>query len=289
MIRTVSSTMAAVVASTALLAIPAQAVEGGTSFYLLGSKTTMGGYMPPPGTYGAVQNYVYSGSADIDFETSGVELSGGVDADAYIVLPTALGVFDTDIFGADLAFSLTTPFGGKRVDVGILTGLTGVELNAQRDNFAFGDPVFGASLGWHDGNLHYTLGSLVNIPIGQWELGNPVNIGFNRWAIDTTGAVTYLNPQTGVELSAAAGITYNFENPDTDYQSGTEIHAEAAAMMHFSPSFSLGVNGYAYKQITGDSGPGAVLGEFKGQVVALGPALDYTFHVGSTPVITNLR
>lgn len=289
MIKRVCSVICAATFGTVMFALPAQAVEGGLGFYLLGSKTTMGGYMPPPGVYGAVQNYFYSGSADINFETGGVELSGGVDADAYVALPTALWVLDRDIFGGDLAFSLTTPLGGKRVDVGILNGLNGIELNAQRDNFAFGDPVLGTSLGWHDGNLHYTLGSLINIPIGQWELGNPVNIGFNRWVVDTTAAVTYLNPETGLELSGAAGITYNFENPDTNYKSGTEFHAEAAAMMHFSPSFSLGVNGYAYKQITGDSGPGAVLGDFKGQVVALGPALDYTFHVGKTPVVTNLR
>ena len=283
------SVIGAATFSTAMLAVPAHSVEGGASFYLLGSKTTMGGYMPPPGVYGAIQNYVYSGSADIDFQTDGVGLSGGVDATAYVALPTALWVMDTDILGGDLAFSLTTPLGGKWLDVGILSGLSGVELNAHRDNFAFGDPVLGTSLGWHDGNLHYTLGSLINVPIGQWELGNPVNIGFNRWAVDTTAAVTYLNPQTGVELSGAAGITYNFENPDTDYKSGTEFHAEAAAMMHFSKSFSIGMNGYAYKQISGDSGSGAVLGDFKGQVLALGPALDYTFHIGQTPVVTNLR
>ena len=49
------------------------------------------------------------------------------------------------------------------------------------------------------------------------------------------------------------------------------------------------MNGYAYKQITGDSGSGAVLGDFEGQVFALGPALDYTFQIGQTPVVTNLR
>ena len=54
-------------------------------------------------------------------------------------------------------------------------------------------------------------------------------------------------------------------------------------------AFSFGVNGYALKQITGDSGSGAVLGGFEGQVFALGPALDYTFHVGNRPVVTNLR
>ena len=52
-----------------LMAAPsALAVEAATSFYILGSKTTMSGYLPPPGAYGFLSNYVYSGSADIEFE-----------------------------------------------------------------------------------------------------------------------------------------------------------------------------------------------------------------------------
>jgi hypothetical protein len=278
-----------IAALAVVFASPALAVEGGTSFYLLGSKTTMGGYLPPPGFYGVLQNYAYTGSADIDFQSGGVTLSGGIDADAYYAMPTALWVMDQEVLGGNLAFSLTTPFGGKKLNVGLLTGRLGLEADAERDNWAFGDPVLGSTLGWHEGNLHYTLGTLVNVPIGQWEFGNPVNIGFNRWVIDATGALTYLNPQTGVELSGAAGFTFNFENPDTDYKSGTEFHAEGAAMLHLSHTFSMGVNGYAYEQLTGDSGSGAKLGAFEGQVFGIGPALDYTFMVGQVPVVTNLR
>jgi hypothetical protein len=292
MIKTLYRAATAALLGGVVFATPALAVEGGTSFYLLGSKTTMAGYLPPPGFYGILQNYAYSGSADIDFESAGLEISGGIDADAYIALPTAMWVMDHDVLGGNLAVSLTTPFGGKRMEAGAITNLRDIvqtELNATRDNFAFGDPVLGTTLGWHDGNLHYSLGALINVPIGQWELGNPVNIGFNRWVIDTTAAVTYLNPATKIELSGAAGVTYNFENQDTDYKSGTELHVEGAAMFHASQSVSLGVNGYALKQITGDSGSGAVLGDFEGQVFALGPAMDVTFHVGHRPVAMNLR
>jgi hypothetical protein len=241
-----------VVAGSVCVTAPAIGAEGGTGFYLLGSKTTMGGFLPPPGVYGAVQNYFYSGSADIDFKTAGVTLEGGVDAFAYVAIPTGLLVLDTDILGADLAFSLSTPFGAKDVEVGAIvdTFLGTVSLDAERDNFAFGDPVVGASLGWHAGMMHYSLGSVVNVPIGQWKRGSPVNLGFNRWVIDTTAAATYLNPETGFEMSGAVGITYNFENEDTDYKTGTELHIEGAIMQHFSPTFSAGLNGYVYKQLT---------------------------------------
>jgi hypothetical protein len=43
----------------------------------------------------------------------------------------------------------------------------GLDLNADRDNWAFGDPILGATFGRHEGNLNHTIGMLVNVPIGQ--------------------------------------------------------------------------------------------------------------------------
>jgi hypothetical protein len=126
------STVLLTVTFMTALATPVLAVEGGTSFYLLGSKTTMAGYLPPPGFYGILSNYAYSGSADIDFESAGVNLSGGIDADAYIALPTALFVLDKDVLGGNLAFTLTTPYGGKQMEAGVITGRTGQEFNTGR-------------------------------------------------------------------------------------------------------------------------------------------------------------
>jgi hypothetical protein len=43
------------------------------------------------------------------------------------------------------------------------------------------------------------------------------------------------------------------------------------------------------RQLTGDSGSGAVLGPFKGKVDAIGPGLIYTTLLGTTPFILNVR
>ena len=131
--------------------------------------------------------------------------------------------------------------------------------------------------------------TLSTFPLASVEFGNPVSIGFHRLAVDTTGAITYLNPKTGLELSGAVGVTLNVENGDTNYKTGTEVHFEWAAMKHLSHTASVGLHGYAYKQIGGDSGSGALLGPFKGRVFAIGPAVDYTFKIGKTPVVANLR
>jgi len=271
---------------------PAHAAEGALGFYLLGSKTTMGGFLPGPGLYGSLSNYGYSGGAIIDYENAGVIVSGDVNAKAYLPLPTMLWVIDGKVAGGNLAFSATAPIGYKKVSADALLNTprgVPIAVDFERDNTAFGDPVLGATLGWHSGKLHYSLATLVNIPVGQWELGNPVSIGFHRLVVDETGALTYLDPKTGLELSGAAGVTFNARNHETDYKTGTEVHFEFAAMKHLSHTASIGVDGYAYKQISGDSGSGALLGSFKGQVFAIGPALDYTFKIGKTPIVTNLR
>jgi len=271
---------------------PAHAAEGALGFYLLGSKTTMGGYLPGPGLYGSLSNYGYSGGANIDYENAGVIVSGDVDAKAYLPLPTMLWVIDGKVAGANLAFSATAPIGYKKVSADALLNTprgVPIAVGFGRDNWAFGDPVLGATLGWHSGKLHYSLATLVNVPVGQWELGNPVSIGFHRLAVDETGALTYLDQKTGLELSGAAGITFNVKNHDTDYKTGTEVHFEWAAMKLLSHTASVGLHGYAYKQIGADSGSGALLGPFKGRVFAVGPALDYTFKIGKMPVVTNVR
>jgi hypothetical protein len=157
------------------------------------------------------------------------------------------------------------------------------------NTFAFGDPLALAFIGWNSGFFHWKLTGMVNVPVGSYAKANLVNMGFNRWAADVTGSMTYLNTENGFELSLAPGITFNGENPATNYRSGTEFHVEGAAMKHLTKTFALGVAGYHYQQISGDSGSGAVLGSFKGRVSALGPNLTYNFQVGKTPVLTSVR
>jgi hypothetical protein len=115
------------------------------------------------------------------------------------------------------------------------------------------------------------------------------NLGFNRWALDITPAVTWFDAKSGAEISAAAGFTYNCENPDSDYKTGTEFHVEFALMQHFSKQFAAGLVGYHFQQVTGDSGAGAALGSFEGRVTALGPDISYTLICGKIPVSTELK
>ena len=85
------------------------------------------------------------------------------------------------------------------------------------------------------------------------------------------------------------GITFNGENPATDYRTGTELHVEWAASKYLTKDLSVGLVGYHYQQITGDSGSGAVLGAFEGRVTALGGTIGYNFNAGKLPISTRIK
>ena len=72
----------------------------------------------------------------------------------------------------------------------------------------------------------------------------------------------------------------NFENPDTNYQNGIDSHLDLAASQFVSEKMHIGLVGYLYYQLSGDSGSGAILGDFQGQVIGLGPQLGYFFNMG---------
>jgi hypothetical protein len=107
------------------------------------------------------------------------------------------------------------------------------------------------------------------------------NIGLGHAAIDAGGAYTYLNPTTGNEFSGVAGVTYNYKNPGTQYRSGIDLHFDWGASRFLTKQFFVGVAGYAYQQITDDSGQNPILGGFRSRVLGVGPQIGYTFPVGN--------
>ena len=270
----------------------------------------MAGATPPPGFYFSSISYVYDGTATGSAALSrSLPITGNlpqttanlkVDAQVGVEAPALLWVAPTQFLGGNVGVGIIAPFGYQGVDVNVnalstLTLPNGTTLTKGRSfgssdtTFAVGDPLATAFIGWNAGNWYWKLTGLLNIPIGSYNKTDLVNMGFNHWAVDITGAVTWLDPKTGWEISLAPGFTFNGENPATNYTSGTEFHLEGAVMTHLSKDFALGVAGYQYAQITGDSGSGAMLGPFEGRASAIGPNLTYNFMAGQTPVLTSVR
>lgn len=285
------------------------AAEVSKGIYLLGGKASLAGLVPPPGTYFIVTNYYYSGDASaaaaISHSLPGlgdvtIEAGVTVDAQIFLTVPTILWVAPDKVLGGHVGFGAILPIGWQDISVNVVANTmftlpngtvvaAGDTLALNDDTFTLGDPLLTAMLGWNEGNWHWNVAGLLNIPIGAYSVQNIANNGFNRWAFDVTGAVTWLNPMSGIEASAAVGLTFNGENPDTDYKTGTEFHAEGVLMKHVSRDLAFGIGGYYYQQVTGDSGAGAVLGSFKGEVTAIGPSVTYNFKLGQTPVSTSFR
>ena len=263
------------------------AVEAGKGFYLLGSKGSLAGILPPEGLFFTSDNLYYSGDASgaLRFPTVGGELAAGVDADIFVSVNSGLYVTPHEILGGRLAVGLGVPIVGANVGANATFSLGGVPIvgdSLSDSTTAIGDPILIGAVGWNAGNWHTTLFNLLNVPIGSWQRGALANAGFNRWAYDATLASTYLDPQTGFEFSFALGVTFNGKNLDTGYRSGTEFHAEFAVMQHLSQKFAVGVNGYHYRQITADGGTARA--DFMGETTAIGPAMNFNFQIGEAPV-----
>jgi hypothetical protein len=273
---------------------PAAATEGGGSFYLPGQRgQNAAGLIPVEGVFFALPNYFYSGDTSGSRQLPiGGALALGVDADLFLTLPTVIWATPVEVAGGRLALTGTVVYGSADLTARAAINIPGIVdrvVERSDDRWALGDPVVGASLGWTIGELQWSLTGSVNIPAGDYDAGRLANISLNRWATDLTSAATWLDKETGIELSGALGVTFNGENDDTDYDSGNELHAEAAAFYHFNPQLSAGINAYYLKQVSGDSGTGAQLGSFKGEVLGIGPGLTANFQVGPAPVTVNLR
>ena len=52
----------------------------------------------------------------------------------------------------------------------------------------------------------------------------------------------------------------------------------------FSDSFGIGLHGFYLKQITGDSGDGATLGDFKAEAAGVGPAVIWNTKVAGQDI-----
>jgi hypothetical protein len=265
---------------------PVYAVEGGASFYLLGGKLPLSGVVPGPGMYFQNDVYLYSGSAGSKIELPiGGQIVANVDAILAFDAPTLLAVTPWKVLGGQFGVGATFPFGYANIDAQV--GIGSISGAVQDDVFTVGDPIGAAFLGWSAGNFHWSITGSVNIPIGDYQEGEIAQISLNRWVADLTAALTWLEPTIGVDLSAVAGVTFNGVNEDTGYNSGNEFHLEAAATKMFGQTFSIGLAGYYNHQISPDSG--SRLGDFEGQVAAVGGLASYTFELGSLPVTATAR
>jgi hypothetical protein len=262
----------------------AHAAESGFGVYLLGSRGLGAGIVPPPGFYFASESFFYTGTyRGLIGGSDGGTVEGTIEVDLAFDLLTPVWVTPHKIAGGQFGVSATLPVG--YVGVGIDTA----DASTWDSRVAIGDPLVSAFLGWHRGELHWNVVASAYIPAGEYDGSRPANLSLNRPALDVAATSTWLSNAHALDVTASAGITLNGENAVTNYQSGTELHFEAAVAKKIAKGLSIGAVGYHYEQISGDKGAGAVLGSFKGRASALGAVLSYDFTAGGLAVSARLQ
>lgn len=248
------------------------AAEGGSSLYLPGGAgDILLALSPEPGLQVANTVFLQSGSVNTAVLQGKVDV--GLDVDIALDIVAAAYTFDKPVLGARYTIAAAIPFGYASLDAKA-TGPFGRSAGVSDDTVSLADvALVPLQLNWTVGKFSFKLAESVIVPIGAYDLSDAINIGRNYWAFNTIAAVTWLNPGTGTELSVAPGLMLNTRNDDTDYKTGTEFHMDFTANQFLSKSFAVGLRGYYYRQITGDSGSGAALGDFKGKALGIGPGV----------------
>jgi hypothetical protein len=275
----------------------ARADEGGVSFWMPGFFGSLAAAPLQPGW--SVATIYYHTSVDAGGEVAFArqvtrgnitanftgKLNAALDADADLGVAIPSYVFATPVFGGQAAVSLLGFYGRSSASVdATLTGALGpigFTAGAGRTDTAtgFGDLVPQVSLRWNQGVHNFMTYATGDVPVGNYEARRLAYLGLGHGALDGGFGYTYFDQKAGNEFSAVLGFTYNFENFTTDYQSGVDMHLDWAASKFLTKQWQVGLVGYAYQQLTGDSGARDRVGGFESRVFGIGPQVGYVFSI----------
>jgi hypothetical protein len=283
--------MAISMALAFVLSLPvfASAEEGGSGHYLPGAFASFIDVLPGRPGLGVLNAFTYySGDTgrSRQFLVSG-ELTARLDATVYADTTTLLYETPWKILGGEYAAGIAVPVVWVEAS-GEVSSRLGPHVDSRHESDSDSDigdiTIFPLMLVWQKGFLKYGGYFGIYAPTGSYEVGRLANVGKNYWTFEPTLFASYLSEKIGLEITAFAGYDVNTENHDTNYRTGDQFHLDATVAEHL-PLFGLGITGiganvFYYQQVTGDSGSGAVLGDFKGRTAGIGPVVSFAAKVG---------
>ena len=271
-----------------LVASSSTASEYGRSTYSPGvvGDFSMAVLPAPPGFYLRTDMCYYTGRNIYN------ELGGalGVDAqlDVWAVVPRVTWVSGWEWLGARHGANLSLPLAQISSDARVERRFPGQPASAATltgSRLSLSDVYLAPSIfEWKLGSWNVMWLETVCIPSGAYDSDASVNVSRNYYALNSSLATTWRRPGGGPELDLRASYVVNAENPATDYRTGNELALDGIAAWRFDARWSAGLAGYGYQQLTGDSGDGAVFGDFKGQSWGVGPLARYIGTVGTRRV-----
>lgn len=266
-------------------ATPAAADESGAAFWLSGQYASMSAVPPPPGWSLVTFANLYRGKQD-GARISSSE-SADIEGEQAIIYFQPGYAFETKILGGTPYVSISAGYGSAT------TLLRPDEPNGDlnRSQTVSGAPDLNpfASLSWSDDVNNVMTYLSLNVPVGQYNPDGIANLGLGHAALDWGAAYTYFDEKTGLEFSALAGLTYNWKNPYTNYQSGIDSHVDWGASRWMNEKWQIGIAGYAYYQLTDDTGSGDDLGANRSRVAGIGPQIGYQHQWNGRALDVSLR
>jgi len=291
-----SMTLGTFVALAILVPLSAHTEEGGSGHYAPGGNASFIDTLPgKPGL--AVANFFnfYDGGASASKQLPyGGLITGGLDATAYSDTVIALYKTPLKLLGGYYAVGAAIPFVWVEAK-GEVTGPLGNTFTKRDKASGIGDILFYPfMLGWTGlkGDLKSDVRLGIYAPSGDYDTGELANVGKNYWTFEPAISLSYISSKIGLELTAFAGMDFNTENHKTNYQTGTQFHLDLTAAEHlplFGGIIGVGANFFYYQQISGDSGSGATLGDFKGRTVGIGPVLSYITKAWGKDLVAELK
>ncbi len=262
------------------------AAEGGASGYLQGTYNDFAVAMAsPPGYY--LRNDLFYYDATVGARPLGGQIDLGATQQVWGNLLKFAYVSDIEILGGTYGAAIVLPIVLDASATGSL-GIGAASVEREGDTSGIGDVFLQPfQIYWTQGNQHFAFTPGIVVPTGGYDQDRLLNTGRNYWSFDLAGSYTWLHPQRGHEISFTPGVLFNGRNSDTDYRTGNEFHLDWTVAQHFSESFAIGLTGYWYEQITGDSGPlpaGFDASDFKSSGVGVGVAALYSTKIGSRDV-----
>ena len=294
----------------ALLALSpeiSRADESGVSFWLPGQVDSLPAVPGVPGwSLGAVYYHTtvsafgaVAAAREIQIgrfsPTVNVSFNASLHAQADLILLNPTYTFASPVLGGQFSMGVTGLFGrsAATIDGTLTTGIgafAATRMGSISDSItSVGDLYPMMTLKWNSGVHNFMTYATGDIPVGAYDPNRIANIGIGHGAIDGGGGYTYLNPATGHTFSGVAGFTYNFKNPDTQVQSGVDFHFDWSAAQFLSKQVFVGLVGYAYQQVSDDTGGSPLLGGFRSRVLGVGPQIGYIFPVGNMQGYLNLK
>ena len=281
--------------------LPAHADEGGVSLWVPGFFGSLAATPAQAGFSIAAIYYHANVSAggdvafarqvsrgDLTTNFTG-NLNANLKANVDIGMLAPSYVFSQTVLGGQAAVALLVPYGHAQgtVDASLTGNLglggPGFTIGGSRTDevTGFGDLAPQFSLRWNQGVNNFMTYVTGNLTTGAYDPSRLANLGIGHNGIDAGGGYTYFNPQTGNELSGVVGFTYNFENTHTQYQNGVDAHFDWGVSKFVTKQVQIGLIGYAYQQLTCDSGTGDLVGCFESRVLGVGPQLGYVMPFGT--------